>query len=165
MKKELHPQIYKDAKATCTACGAVFTIPSTVKVIQIEICSNCHPVYTGKYRAVTASGRVDRFQKKRKQAAAHEKEMKARPKKKVLTPEEKFLKRAQEKKAEKDKLKAIKEREKTAKKIAEAKKTIVKGGVGKESKEGKVGTKKIKKTTGKKKTLKKKTVKAKKKAK
>lgn len=63
MKKGIHPQVYADAKTTCSSCGAVYLIPTTVKVQQVEICSACHPVYTGKYMGLMASGRVDRFRK------------------------------------------------------------------------------------------------------
>lgn len=63
MKKGIHPQVHKDAKTTCVSCGAVYAVPSTVKVQQVEICSNCHPVYTGEYRGIMTSGRVDRFRK------------------------------------------------------------------------------------------------------
>ena len=64
MKPDLHPTMYPKAKTTCTACGAVFLIPGTKEEITIEICSQCHPVYTGKFRGVVSRGRVERFQKK-----------------------------------------------------------------------------------------------------
>ena len=63
MKKNFHPQVFTDSKTTCVSCGAVYAIPSTVKVQQVEVCSNCHPVYTGEYRGLMTSGRVDRFRK------------------------------------------------------------------------------------------------------
>ena len=63
MKKDIHPTLHP-AKITCTSCGAKFEIPCTEKEISIEVCSQCHPIYTGKYRAATSSGRVERFQKK-----------------------------------------------------------------------------------------------------
>lgn len=63
MKKGLHPKMFADAKTTCVSCGSVYTVSSTVQVQQVEICSNCHPVYTGEYRGIMASGRVDRFRK------------------------------------------------------------------------------------------------------
>lgn len=84
--------MHQGAKVTCTSCKAVFTIPSTKKEIQIEICSNCHPVYTGKYRGVTSSGRVERFQKK----MASAKKTEDKPKKRKLTPEEKVEKKVKE---------------------------------------------------------------------
>jgi large subunit ribosomal protein L31 len=64
MKKGIHPQ-YQDIKFTC-ACGASFTAGSTInKDFKTEICSNCHPFYTGKQKLVDSSGRVERFMKKR----------------------------------------------------------------------------------------------------
>lgn len=63
MKKNFHPQVFQDAKTTCVSCGTVYAIPTTVKEQQVEVCSKCHPMYTGEYRGVIASGRVDRFRK------------------------------------------------------------------------------------------------------
>lgn len=74
MKKGLHPQMYTDAVTTCTSCNAVYNIPSTVKTQQVEVCSNCHPVYTGEHRGIMASTRVDRFRKM--QASSKEKQEK-----------------------------------------------------------------------------------------
>ena len=60
MKKSIHPQYYSNTKVKC-ACGAVYEIGSTVESMEIEICSNCHPFYTGKQKLVDTSGRVDQF--------------------------------------------------------------------------------------------------------
>ena len=60
MKKNLHPQYYPNTSIAC-ACGQVFKVGSTVKEIGVEICSNCHPFYTGKPKLIDTSGRVDRF--------------------------------------------------------------------------------------------------------
>jgi len=62
MKKDIHPTYYPDAKIIC-ACGHVLTTGSTVKEIHVEICSNCHPFYTGKEKLIDTAGRVDRFKK------------------------------------------------------------------------------------------------------
>jgi large subunit ribosomal protein L31 len=62
MKKDIHPQ-YKAAKITC-ACGNVIETRSTTETIQVEICSNCHPFYTGKQKLLDTAGRVDRFKKR-----------------------------------------------------------------------------------------------------
>jgi large subunit ribosomal protein L31 len=67
MKKDIHPTYYSDAKIKC-ACGAKFQVGSTRKDIQVEICSNCHPFYTGKEKLVDSAGRVDKF-KARMEAA------------------------------------------------------------------------------------------------
>ncbi len=64
MKKEIHPVMYADAKTTCTTCGAVFAIPSTVKEQTVEVCRMCHPVYTGKETKTRTGGRIDRFRKR-----------------------------------------------------------------------------------------------------
>lgn len=64
MKKDLHPALHKDAKATCTTCASVFLIPSTVQTITVESCKNCNPVYTGKKLTTTRGGRIDRFKKR-----------------------------------------------------------------------------------------------------
>lgn len=63
MKKEIHPQYFSNAKAKC-ACGNTFSIGSTKEYIEVEICSNCHPFYTGKEKLVDALGRVDKFKKR-----------------------------------------------------------------------------------------------------
>ncbi|HPB16301.1 MAG: 50S ribosomal protein L31 [Clostridia bacterium] len=62
MKKDTHPKYFKTT-ATC-ACGNVFEIGSTKKDIKVEICSNCHPYFTGKQKLVDSGGRVDKFKKK-----------------------------------------------------------------------------------------------------
>ena len=63
MKKEIHPTYFDKATATC-ACGATYTVGSTTEVISVEICSNCHPFYTGQDKVMDATGRVDRFKKR-----------------------------------------------------------------------------------------------------
>ncbi len=62
MKKELHPD-YHVADVSC-ACGEKFTSRSTKGELKVEICSKCHPFYTGKQRFIDAGGRVDKFKKK-----------------------------------------------------------------------------------------------------
>jgi large subunit ribosomal protein L31 len=62
MKKEGHPK-YEFTKITC-ACGNVIETRSTAKDIQVEICSMCHPFFTGKQKLVDTAGRVERFNKK-----------------------------------------------------------------------------------------------------
>lgn len=63
MKKEIHPTYYPDAKVIC-ACGNTWTTGSTRKVINTDVCSKCHPFYTGEQRIVDTEGQVDRFYKK-----------------------------------------------------------------------------------------------------
>lgn len=63
MKKDIHPQ-YGEAVVKC-ACGETFTTGSTKKDLRVEICSKCHPYYTGqRQKLVDSAGRVDRFKKK-----------------------------------------------------------------------------------------------------
>ncbi|MFZ6036201.1 MAG: 50S ribosomal protein L31 [Patescibacteria group bacterium] len=62
MKKEGHPEYFADAKVVC-ACGNSFTTGSTVKEIRVEICSVCHPFFTGKQKLMDDRGRVERFQR------------------------------------------------------------------------------------------------------
>jgi len=62
MKKDIHPK-YVDTVVTC-GCGETFKTRSTVEKINVEICSKCHPFYTGKQKLVDATGRVERFQRK-----------------------------------------------------------------------------------------------------
>lgn len=63
MKKEIHPKYYPKAKIKCI-CGNVFTIGSTKPEINVEICSNCHPFYTGKDKVIDTAGRIERFKKR-----------------------------------------------------------------------------------------------------
>lgn len=70
MKKEIHPEYYPDAKVTC-ACGNTFTTGSTEKEISVEICSACHPFYTGVEKVVDSAGRVEKFKARREKATAH----------------------------------------------------------------------------------------------
>jgi large subunit ribosomal protein L31 len=62
MKQELHP-VYPPARITC-ACGNIVETKSTRGSFSVEICSNCHPFFTGKYKLVDTAGRIDRFRKK-----------------------------------------------------------------------------------------------------
>lgn len=63
MKKDIHPTYYPDAQVIC-ACGNTWTTGSTKKVIRTDVCSNCHPFFTGEQRIVDTEGQVDRFYKK-----------------------------------------------------------------------------------------------------
>lgn len=62
LKKDIHPKYYQTT-ATC-ACGESFTTGSTRKDIRVEICSKCHPLFTGKQRIVDSGGQVDKFKKR-----------------------------------------------------------------------------------------------------
>jgi large subunit ribosomal protein L31 len=99
MKKDLHPDYHKDAKINCV-CGHTFTVGSTRKEINVEICSACHPFYTGKQKLVDTARRVDKFNK-RTEAKSETVVSKA-----VKKEKQKTLKAA--KKAEKEGVKIIK---------------------------------------------------------
>jgi len=63
MKKDIHPKYNDKSKVNC-ACGATFPVGSTMDDIHVEICSQCHPFYTGNEKILDTAGRVDRFKKK-----------------------------------------------------------------------------------------------------
>lgn len=63
MKKDIHPQYFPDAKVIC-ACGNEFTTGSTLASIRTEICSACHPFYTGKEKVIDTAGRVEKFKER-----------------------------------------------------------------------------------------------------
>lgn len=69
MKKDIHPTYYPKAKVTC-ACGNTFTVGSTVKEIKVELCSACHPFYTGKQKLVDTARRVEKYKEKMEKKAA-----------------------------------------------------------------------------------------------
>ncbi len=77
MKKDIHPD-YKEALVTC-GCGNSFKTRSTREKIAVEVCSNCHPFYTGKQKFVDTAGMVERFQKKWKGEAAQKAQAIANP--------------------------------------------------------------------------------------
>ena len=74
MKTGIHPEL-KTTKVTCLGCGNSFESTSTVDEITVDVCSNCHPFYTGKQKLVDTAGRVDRFRAKAEQAKARREEM------------------------------------------------------------------------------------------
>jgi large subunit ribosomal protein L31 len=63
MKKKIHPKHNNNSKVNC-ACGATFPVGSTMDEINIEICSQCHPFFTGNEKVLDTAGRVDRFKKR-----------------------------------------------------------------------------------------------------
>lgn len=85
MKKDIHPKYNNATKASC-ACGATFVVGSVLDEINTEICSQCHPFYTGTEKVMDTAGRVDRF-KKRQEAAKSKSQSKS--KKKVKKEEKK----------------------------------------------------------------------------
>lgn len=79
MKKNIHPE-YHTATVTC-ACGETFEVGSTEKAINIEICSVCHPFYTGKQKLVDTAGMVDKFKARMERAKALQEQNKSKKKK------------------------------------------------------------------------------------
>ena len=69
MRKEIHPDYYPNAAVTCS-CGNTFTVGATVSEFRVDICSNCHPLYTGKMKLVDTARRVDRFVSRLEKATA-----------------------------------------------------------------------------------------------
>jgi large subunit ribosomal protein L31 len=86
MKAEIHPTYY-DAKVTC-ACGNTFVTGSTKPEIRVEICSNCHPFFTGSAKFVDTEGRVERFQRQAKEAEGSKEILAARKESKKAPKEE-----------------------------------------------------------------------------
>jgi len=90
MKDGIHPKLHNNCQVTC-ACGNSFTTTSTGEKISVEICSMCHPFYTGQQKFIDTEGRIDKFVKKRKIAegkkskAEEVKKAKERKKKKKST--------------------------------------------------------------------------------
>jgi len=74
MKKDIHPEYYKEAVITCS-CGNKMTVGSTQKEMRVEVCSECHPFYTGAEKVMDTAGRVEKF-KARAQAAGNKKQSK-----------------------------------------------------------------------------------------
>jgi len=65
MKEKIHPKYYPDAQVICS-CGSTFTTGSTKKVLKVEVCSKCHPFYTGERKMVDTAGQVERFKQRYK---------------------------------------------------------------------------------------------------
>lgn len=63
MKAQIHPKWYEEAVVTC-ACGNTFKVGATVPTITVDVCSNCHPYFTGQMKYIDAAGRVDAFRNK-----------------------------------------------------------------------------------------------------
>ena len=109
MKKDIHPKYNSEAKITC-ACGNVITTGSVKPEMKIEVCSSCHPFYTGKKRLVDSTGRVDRFKKRmeKSEKMAAEKiekaKKKAEPAEKAIKPAVKVVRSVAKKKIAKKKV-------------------------------------------------------------
>lgn len=105
MKKDIHPEYHSDCKVVCV-CGNSFTTGSTESGIKVELCSACHPFYTGKQKLVDSAKRVEKFETKVKTSSTVAKEKKGkkvkraaravqRAKKEVVVKQKDFKKIAQ----------------------------------------------------------------------
>jgi large subunit ribosomal protein L31 len=65
MKEKIHPKFYPDAQVVCS-CGHTFTTGSTKKQLRVELCSQCHPFFTGERKMIDTAGRVERFKQRYK---------------------------------------------------------------------------------------------------
>ena len=63
MKEKIHPKYYDDAQVVC-ACGNSFTVGATKKLMKVEVCSQCHPFFTGERKMMDTAGRVERFKRR-----------------------------------------------------------------------------------------------------
>ncbi len=63
MKEKIHPEYYEDAQVVCS-CGNTWTTGSTKKLLRVEVCSRCHPFFTGEQRIVDTEGRVERLKRR-----------------------------------------------------------------------------------------------------
>lgn len=93
MKKTIHPQFYEDCKVIC-ACGNTFTTGATQKEIRVEICSACHPFFTGEMKYVDIQGRVEKFKKSQETASKFKKQQKTKRETKAQKPQPQTLKEA-----------------------------------------------------------------------
>lgn len=97
-KKDIHPKYYPKATINCS-CGAKFVVGSTEEKMQIEICSQCHPLYTGKQKFIDTAGRLERYEKRvKKSKALKDSKIKAK-KKKIIKKKVKEVKEKKEKKS------------------------------------------------------------------
>ena len=69
MKTDIHPTYYPAAKVSC-ACGNTFTVGATREVLEVEVCSSCHPFYTGKDKVVDKMGQIQKFKERLSQKQA-----------------------------------------------------------------------------------------------
>ncbi len=82
MKKNIHPKYYENVEIQC-ACGAKFIAGSVRESIKVEVCSNCHPFYTGEQKFLDTSGRVAQFEKRRKKQEAAAKQHRSKKQKRA----------------------------------------------------------------------------------
>lgn len=112
MKATIHPE-YMKTKVTCLGCNTTFESMSTVPEMSVDVCSNCHPFYTGKQKLVDTAGRVDRF-KAKQQAADAKKDALVKKGQKALSKNEAKAMLEADAEITQDNTKAVKKDKKTA---------------------------------------------------
>ncbi len=110
MKTDIHPQYNSATGIECANCGHKFPIGSTKEGIRVEICSNCHPFYTGKKVLIDTEGRVDKFRQKMATAGGRDKKVRKKKTLEEKVNEELTLQMMKEK-AKEEKAKAKKDEE------------------------------------------------------
>lgn len=90
MREGIHPTYYTDAQVICS-CGNTWTTGSTVKLIRTDVCSKCHPFFTGEQRIVDTAGQVDRFMKRLDRYSEHQADATQRQKATQKKLEQRFL--------------------------------------------------------------------------
>lgn len=96
MKKNIHPKYYPEAKAAC-ACGNSFITGSTLPELKVEICSACHPFYTGKQKLLDSARRVEKFRAKEEAKTKTKKTHKNKRAKRVAKTKAKIAKKTEKK--------------------------------------------------------------------
>ncbi len=91
MKKDIHPTYYPNAQVICS-CGNSWTTGSTQEVIRTDVCSQCHPFFTGEQRIVDTAGQVDRFMKRLDRYSKHKEKVSKRQEESQAKQEQRFLK-------------------------------------------------------------------------
>lgn len=82
MKKDIHPKVYNGCAVTC-ACGSSFVTTSTKPTLSVDICSACHPFYTGQQKFVDTEGRIEKFEKKLKLSKSKQEKVQTKKAKKA----------------------------------------------------------------------------------
>jgi large subunit ribosomal protein L31 len=90
MKQGIHPKYYPEAKVVCS-CGNTWTTGSTKEMLRTDVCSQCHPFFTGEQRIVDTAGQVDRFMKRLNQFSSHQEDASRRATESRRKAEQRFL--------------------------------------------------------------------------
>src|SRR5512139_2330881 len=91
MRKDIHPKYYPNAQVTCS-CGNTWTTGSTQPILRTDLCSKCHPFFTGEQRIVDTAGQVDRFMRRLDRFSTHQADVVKRQQELQKKLEQRFLK-------------------------------------------------------------------------